>query len=85
MLFSSLASEGAPTFGCFERQVSCRGETDQRKLVAAIIRWLEQCVQPWLLIFDNADDLSFIPSYLPAPFTSRFFGNGGIAQKEGWV
>src|SRR5258708_22891189 len=42
------------------------GETDQRKLVAALIRWLEQCVQPWLLIFDNADDLSFIPSYLPA-------------------
>ena len=48
------------------------GETDQCKLVAAIIRWLEQCAQPWLLIFDNADDLSLIPSYLP----SR--GNGSI-------
>src|SRR6266567_3242893 len=48
------------------------GETDQCKLVAAIIRWLEQHAQPWLLIFDNADDLSLIPSYLP----SR--GNGSI-------
>lgn len=48
------------------------GETDQCKLVAAIIRWLEQCAQPWLLIFDNADNLSLIPSYLP----SR--GNGSI-------
>jgi len=42
------------------------GETDQCKLVAAIIRWLEQHAQPWLLIFDNADDLSLIPSYLPS-------------------
>src|SRR5205807_9792410 len=31
-------------------------ETDQRKLVAALIRWLEACAQPWLLIVDNADD-----------------------------
>ena len=25
------------------------------------------------------------PQVPPSPFTSRFFGNGGIAQKEGWV
>src|SRR5207237_8778142 len=62
------------------------GETDQRKLVAAIIRWLEQSVQPWLLIFDNADDLSFIPSYLPARgngsllFTTRAAAVGALAS-----
>jgi len=62
------------------------GETDQRKLVAALIRWLEQCVQPWLLIFDNADDLSFIPSYLPARgngsllFTTRAAAVGALAS-----
>ncbi len=42
-----------------------QGQTDQRKLVAAIIRWLEQCPQPWLLIVDNADDLSLIQPHLP--------------------
>src|SRR6266566_2916267 len=62
------------------------GETDQRKLVAALIRWLEQCIQPWLLIFDNADDLSFIPSYLPARgngsllFTTRAAAVGALAS-----
>ncbi|GHO57730.1 helix-turn-helix transcriptional regulator [Ktedonobacter robiniae] len=30
-------------------------ETDQRKLVAAVIRWLEECQEPWLLIMDNAE------------------------------
>ncbi|HEY4382875.1 MAG TPA: helix-turn-helix domain-containing protein, partial [Ktedonobacteraceae bacterium] len=29
--------------------VASTGESDQRKLVAAVIRWLEQCPQPWLL------------------------------------
>src|SRR3989440_750237 len=47
-------------------------ETDQRKLVAAIIRWLEECAQPWLLIVDNADDLSMVQPFLPAR------GNGSI-------
>lgn len=40
-------------------------ETDQRKLVAALIRWLERCDSPWLLIFDNADDLSPVHPYIP--------------------
>jgi hypothetical protein len=40
-------------------------ETDQQRLVAAIKRWLEQCPQPWLLIFDNADEASLIQPYLP--------------------
>jgi tetratricopeptide (TPR) repeat protein/nucleoside phosphorylase len=46
---------------------SAKDETDQQKLMEAIKRWLEQCEQPWLLIFDNADadDLSFVQSYFP--------------------
>lgn len=40
-------------------------EKDQRRLVAAVKRWLEQCPVTWLLIFDNADDLSFAQAYFP--------------------
>jgi tetratricopeptide (TPR) repeat protein/nucleoside phosphorylase len=47
-------------------------ETDQRKLVAAIRRWLERCEQPWLLIFDNVDEPSMVEPYLPRG------GNGSI-------
>lgn len=47
-------------------------ETDQQKLVAAIKRWLEQCLERWLLIFDNADDLSWVQEYFPQQ------GNGSI-------
>jgi len=49
-----------------------KGETDQRKLVEAIKRWLEQCKEPWLLIFDNADDIALVGDYLPQG------GNGSI-------
>jgi tetratricopeptide (TPR) repeat protein/DNA-binding XRE family transcriptional regulator len=49
-----------------------RGEKDQSKLIAAIIRWLEQCQHPWLLIFDNADDLSLVQQYFPRQ------GNGSL-------
>jgi transcriptional regulator with XRE-family HTH domain len=49
-----------------------KDETDQRKLVAAIIGWLEECEQPWLLIFDNADEPSLVQPYLPRR------GNGSI-------
>lgn len=65
---------------------SSRGETDQQKLVAALIRWLEQCPQPWLLVFDNADDFSFIPRYLPLCgngsilFTTRASAAGALAS-----
>ncbi len=52
--------------------IAAKGETDQRELVTAIIGWLEQCEQPWLLIFDNADDLSLLPPYLPRR------GNGSV-------
>jgi Tfp pilus assembly protein PilF/transcriptional regulator with XRE-family HTH domain len=49
-----------------------RGEADQQKLVAMVIRWLEQCPQSWLLIVDNADDPSLVHLYLPR------LGNGCI-------
>jgi tetratricopeptide (TPR) repeat protein/transcriptional regulator with XRE-family HTH domain len=45
--------------------ISTKGETDQHRLVAAIIAWLEQCEQPWLMIFDNADEPSLVLPYLP--------------------
>jgi len=49
-----------------------KDEADQQKLVEAIKRWLERCEQPWLLIFDNTDDLSLVRKYLPQQ------GNGSI-------
>ncbi len=45
---------------------------DQQKLVQAIKQWLEHCPQHWLLIFDNADDLSALQHYIP------HYGNGSI-------
>ena len=51
---------------------SAKNETNQQKLVAAIRHWLEQCKQRWLLIFDNADEISLIREYLPRQ------GNGSI-------
>ncbi|GLV54265.1 tetratricopeptide repeat protein [Dictyobacter sp. S3.2.2.5] len=47
-------------------------ETNQRTIVTVLLRWLEQCTQPWLLIFDNADNLDLLPPYLPHQ------GNGHI-------
>lgn len=47
-------------------------ETNQHTLIAAILRWLEQRESPWLLLVDNADDLSLIQPYLPRQ------GNGHI-------
>jgi tetratricopeptide (TPR) repeat protein len=49
-----------------------QNEIDQQKLGAAIKRWLEHCQEHWLLIFDNADDLSLVQEYIPHQ------GNGSI-------
>ncbi len=38
----------------------------------AIKRWLEQCQERWLLIFDNADEVALVRDYLPK------LGNGSI-------
>jgi hypothetical protein len=51
---------------------SAKNEINQHKLVAAIKRWLEECQQHWLLIFDNADDIALLQEYLPR------WGNGSI-------
>jgi hypothetical protein len=63
-----------------------RNETDQRKLVAAIKHWLEQCKQEWLLIFDNADDLALAQQYFPHQgkgsilLTTRANATGSLAS-----
>jgi tetratricopeptide (TPR) repeat protein/transcriptional regulator with XRE-family HTH domain len=44
---------------------AARDEQDQHRLLLAIRRWLEQCPQNWLLICDNADDLSLVQNVLP--------------------
>lgn len=44
---------------------SARDEKDQHKLIAAILRWLQECPVPWLLIFDNADEFALIQQYIP--------------------
>jgi hypothetical protein len=43
---------------------SAKNETDQRKVVTEVKRWLEQCQQSWLLIFDNVEELSLVQEYL---------------------
>ncbi len=62
--FTSLAAL-LPTF-------PAANETNQQKLVDAVKQWLERCMQSWLLIFDNADDLSSIQNYFPR------YGNGSL-------
>src|SRR5258708_21387738 len=52
--------------------LAARNETDQHKLVEAVKRYLGQCKQRWLLIFDNADDVALVRDYLPHQ------GNGSI-------
>ncbi|HEY1351667.1 MAG TPA: FxSxx-COOH system tetratricopeptide repeat protein [Ktedonobacteraceae bacterium] len=47
-------------------------ETEKTALVTEIKRWLERCELPWLLIFDNADDIPALQEYLPQ------CGNGGV-------
>lgn len=52
--------------------LSSSEKADQHVIAAAVVGWLERCKQPWLLIFDNADDLVLIQPYLPRR------GNGHI-------
>jgi tetratricopeptide (TPR) repeat protein/DNA-binding XRE family transcriptional regulator len=44
---------------------AAKDEQNQDKLITAILRWLEQCSHPWLLIVDNADDLALVQPCLP--------------------
>ncbi len=43
-----------------------RNEGDQKKVVAAVRRWLDTTDQAWLLILDNADELELLQGFLPS-------------------
>ncbi len=90
-LISSFAkiAEALPSF-------AAKNETDQRKLVQAIKRWLEQFEQRWLLIFDNVEDIPGLHEYLPQRgngsilLTTRTHAPGSLAasievEKMGWM
>lgn len=65
--------------------VAATKTTEQHKLVAEVIRWLEQCQERWLLIFDNADEGGLLQPYLPRQgngsllFTTRMHAVGALA------
>jgi len=65
---------------------TAKDEQDQRKLTAAVLRWLEQCQERWLLIVDNADDLSVVQPCLPQQgrgrilLTTRAHAVGALAH-----
>src|SRR5579859_4697618 len=60
-------------------------ESDERALANRALRWLEHCQEPWLLIYDNADETSFLPAYVPTAgrgsilFTTRANAVGALA------
>lgn len=89
-LWISAASEEAAlaSFAAFTDQVPAlrqQKESDQRALANRALRWLEQRPEPWLLIYDNADETSFLPAYLPTAgrgsllFTTRASAVGALA------
>jgi tetratricopeptide (TPR) repeat protein/transcriptional regulator with XRE-family HTH domain len=60
-------------------------QANQQQIVHTVKTWLEQCSDRWLLIFDNADDLSYLSHYLPHHgngsilFTTRVHAVGSLA------
>jgi tetratricopeptide (TPR) repeat protein len=91
LLWINAASEEAilTSFQTLAEQLpnfAARDEKDQRKLIAAILHWLEACSEPWLLIFDNADELALVQPYLPQQgqgsilLTTRATAVGGLAN-----
>ena len=67
-------------------QLPERDEKDQEIIVQAVLRWLRQHPD-WLLIYDNANDLSLAEPFLPKAgpghllFTTRAYALGGLAQR----
>ncbi|HZR38845.1 MAG TPA: FxSxx-COOH system tetratricopeptide repeat protein [Ktedonobacteraceae bacterium] len=61
-------------------------ERDQSIIVTAVKGWLSHHTD-WLLILDNADDLSILPEFLPTPMrghlllTTRALALGGLANR----
>src|SRR6266487_319880 len=68
-------------------QLPERYESDQQKCVVAVHRWLQRRSR-WLLILDNADDLSLLPDFFPSGqlkghilLTTRAYALGGLANR----
>jgi len=68
-------------------QLPERYESDQQKCVGAVQRWLQRRSR-WLLILDNADDLSLLPDFFPSGqlkghilLTTRAYALGGLANR----
>ena len=89
-LWIAAASEGAvlASFAALTDRVPAlaqQEESDQRALASRALRWLEQRPEPWLLIYDNADETSFLSAYLPTAgrgsllFTTRASAVGTLA------
>jgi tetratricopeptide (TPR) repeat protein len=61
-------------------------EQEQHRIVAAVKRWFQDNIG-WLLIFDNADDLTMVRDFLPSGgerhilLTTRAHATGRIAQR----
>src|SRR5438105_9002301 len=59
---------------------------DQSEVVVAVKRWLRDHVD-WLLIFDNADDISMVKDFIPSEgkghvlLTTRAYATGRIARR----
>jgi len=60
-----------------------RDERDQTVMIAAVKSWLRQH-SSWLLILDNADELTLLPEFLPAPTTGHLLLTTR-AQALGWL
>jgi len=41
-----------------------KNDSDQNNIISAVLNWF-RIHQNWLLVFDNADDISFVKNYLP--------------------
>ncbi len=63
-----------------------RRESDQQKVVGAVLRWLSTH-QGWLLIFDNVEELEIVKPFVPTVphgsvlFTTRLQAVGTLAQQ----
>ncbi|GHO56521.1 helix-turn-helix domain-containing protein [Ktedonobacter robiniae] len=67
-------------------QLPERNEQDQKKVVTAVKQWFASH-QEWLLILDNADDITIVPDFVPTKrsghmlLTTRAQALGALAQR----
>ncbi len=62
-------------------RLSQQQETEQMKIVQAALRWLTTHVR-WLLVFDNADDLTILYDFLPTNPAGSILLTTRLAQTE---